>query len=290
MLITDKLYVRIAINNNFNVREKNTFLIESEVFILEIKTKIENIVVETKQNLKNLISTKKENINSKILNIKEKNEIRKKQNALIKKLKLIVAIIIFLIVLLFAGIFVYERYFVRHEQETITETSSVLIETKDIAKLQVANIIYNSVATIDKDGNVTQKVFGEKEFKKNVSYYISYKGEIIVDYDLSKVVINTDDTTQEIIVSIPSPTLTPNVVDAQFNHIFIDKKAEKEYSPSKAREACKKDLEIKFEDEKDKLYKIAENNCKDLISSYISIFNDKNYEIKYIYLEDNIKW
>lgn len=233
-------------------------------------------------NIKETIDKTKDTIKQAKIEHDEKQAIKRKRKFILKVVRSIIAILV-LVLLIFVMKLVVDNINADDPVPDVSYTSiSQLIDVRDIAELQVANITYNSVATINKQGEITQNVYqDDKEEKKNVERYIAYQGEIIVSYDLDKVKIDKDDVNKVYVVRVPAPKLEPNVFGAEFNHIIIDEKSEKDYDPGKARELCLKDLKVKFNIDRTEIESIANGNMESAINAYLKLFIEEDYKIEY---------
>lgn len=241
-------------------------------------------------NLKDTIEKGKENIKQAKTEYSEKQTLKKKRKFVLKIFRSIIAILVLVLLIVVVKLIVDSKNDEDEPTTNVTYTAqSQFIDSKDIAELKVANITYNSVATITKDGGITQEVFesGSKEEKKNVARYVAYLGEIEVYYDLKNVDIKKDEKNKSYIVIVPSAIFTPKVKDAEFKHIVIDKKSEGSYEPANTRELCLQDLEFKFNKERKEIERIANANMQSAINGYLEFFVEDGYEIKYEVKENN---
>ena len=78
----------------------------------------------------------------------EKQRIKRRRKFILKIFRSIILILILAIAVLVVKHFVGEQP--EPQPQPTFKSSSELIDVEDIAELQVANVIYNSVATIDK--------------------------------------------------------------------------------------------------------------------------------------------
>lgn len=235
-------------------------------------------------NLKDTIEKGKENIKQAKIEYKEKQTLKKKRKFVLKIFRSVIAILVLVLLILVVKHFVTQK-----SDDTTTDASYTskpqIIDVSDIAKLQVANITYNSVATIDKDGNLTQGKIEDKDINKKVSYYVAYEGVIEVDFDLKRTEIKKDDKNKKYIVSIPNPKLTPIVLNEDFQHIFIDSKAEEKYSPTKTKSECEKDLNLKLNKERTVIEEQSKSNLKSILDSYLNPLIEDEYQLEYEFYE-----
>lgn len=235
-------------------------------------------------NLKDAIEKGKENIKQAKTEYSEKKTLKKKRKFVLKIFRSIIAILVLVLLILVVKHFVTQK-----SDDTTTDASYTskpqIIDVNDIAKLQVANITYNSVATIDKDGNLTQGKIEDKDINKKVSYYVAYEGVIEVDFDLKRTEIKKDDKNKKYIVSIPNPKLTPIVLNEDFQHIFIDSKAEANYSPTKTKSECEKDLNLKLNKERAVIEEQSKSNLKSILDSYLNPLIEDEYQLEYEFYE-----
>jgi len=240
------------------------------------------VIVEN--NLKDTIEKGKENIKQAKIEHNEKKTLKKKRKFVLKIFRSIIAILVLVLLILVVKHFVTQK-----SDDTTTDASYTskpkIIDVNDIAKLQVANITYNSVATIDKDGNLTQEKIEDKDINKKVSYYVAYEGVIEVDFDLKRTEIKKDDKNKKYIVSIPNPKLTPIVLNEDFQHIFIDSKAEEKYSPTKTKSECEKDLNLKLNKERAVIEEQSKSNLKSILNSYLNPLIEDEYQLEYEFYE-----
>lgn len=208
----------------------------------------------------------------------KKNQEKKSQ---IEKFFLkILVFIIAIAVLLFAIVLVL-KYFekIKKAKEPVVETSATatLMSEKDLAELQVADLQYNSIASIDKDGMLTQKYYSnEKEEKKEIAGYLSYEGKITVSYDMNKIKFSSySEETKTYTVELPKPILHSVVTSEDPKKMILDKDFSKNYSPIEAKKLCEQDLAYKLKAEHKELEQQADENLKTTIDEFLGVFGYK---------------
>ena len=118
------------------------------------------------------------------------------------------------------------------EEGTVTTISKASLEKVfEISELSTVDYSYNAVARAYEEDGATPK------------YYVAYEGTVTAGIDFSKIVIDIDEDTKIITITLPESEIQNTTVDfGSMDYIFENKKYETETVSQEAYELCKTDL------------------------------------------------
>lgn len=193
--------------------------------------------------------------------MKERNTY-KKRIRLIKPVKWIGAILLFLIIaviiLKLAGIVKNNKV------KTTVITSTQLQEILQISDLSAYSVVYNGIAC----------VYNEKN---EPAYYVSYDSEVKLGIDMADIAVSIEEvkasdeaeSVKKVVVTLPEIHIKDILVDmASLDYMFFDKSYETKDVSSQAYAACIADVgeESRANEE---IYEFARNNCENVVSALI---------------------
>lgn len=148
-----------------------------------------------------------------------------------------------------SGLFQNAKDAVIGEEGTVTTISkSSLEEVFEISELSTVDYDYNAVARAYEEDGETPK------------YYVAYDGTVTAGIDFSKIVIDIDEDTKTISLTLPESEIQNTAVDfGSMDYIFENKKYETETVSQEAYEVCRADLAERAKKEKDLLALAKEN-------------------------------
>ena len=148
-----------------------------------------------------------------------------------------------------SGLFQNAKDAVIGEEGTVTTISKLsLEEVFEISELSTVDYDYNAVARAYEEDGETPK------------YYVAYDGTVTAGIDFSKIVIDIDEDTKTISLTLPESEIQNTAVDfGSMDYIFENKKYETETVSQEAYEVCRADLAERAKKEKDLLALAKEN-------------------------------
>lgn len=135
------------------------------------------------------------------------------------------------------------------EEGTVTTISKASLEKVfEISELSTVDYSYNAVARAYEEDGATPK------------YYVAYEGTVTAGIDFSKIVIDIDEDTKIITITLPESEIQNTTVDfGSMDYIFENKKYETETVSQEAYELCKTDLARRAAKENDRMTLAKEN-------------------------------
>lgn len=135
------------------------------------------------------------------------------------------------------------------EEGTVTTISKASLEKVfEISELSTVDYSYNAVARAYEEDGVTPK------------YYVAYEGTVTAGIDFSKIMIDIDEDTKIITITLPESEIQNTTVDfGSMDYIFENKKYETETVSQEAYELCKTDLARRAAKENDLMTLAKEN-------------------------------
>ena len=115
------------------------------------------------------------------------------------------------------------------EEGTVTTISKASLEKVfEISELSTVDYSYNAVARAYEEDGVTPK------------YYVAYEGTVTAGIDFSKIMIDIDEDTKIITITLPESEIQNTMVDfGSMDYIFENKKYETETISQEAYEMCR---------------------------------------------------
>lgn len=144
------------------------------------------------------------------------------------------------------------------EEGTVTTISKASLEKVfEISELSTVDYSYNAVARAYEEDGVTPK------------YYVAYEGTVTAGIDFSKIVIDIDEDTKIITITLPESEIQNTTVDfGSMDYIFENKKYETETVSQEAYELCKTDLVRRAAKEND-LMTLAKENAVTAVEALV---------------------
>lgn len=144
------------------------------------------------------------------------------------------------------------------EGEVTTITESSLEDVFEISELQTADYIYNAITKVYDDDGTTLK------------YYVAYEGTVTAGIDFSNVLIEVNEETKKISITIPDVSIQDTVVNAgTLEYIFEKNKYDNENVYKEAYSICQADLDKKAASEVE-LLNMARDNAKKVIEALVT--------------------
>lgn len=187
----------------------------------------------------------------------------KKRIRLIKPVKWIVVVLLFLIIAVIiwrlAGIVKNNKV------KTTVITSAQLQEILQISDLSAYSVVYNGIAC----------VYNEKN---EPAYYVSYDSEVKLGIDMADITVSIEDevkasdeatSVKRVVVTLPEIHIKDILVDmASLDYMFFDKSYETKDVSSQAYAACIADVGEESRANED-IYEFARKNCENIVSALI---------------------
>lgn len=193
-------------------------------------------------------------------------KIKKFWKGLKKEHKLIALIIVLILIILLILGFVFSN-----DGEVVSKCESTLKEIKEITEFQSVIYDYNGVAVSYKDSK-----------KKDIKYYVAYKGTVSAGFDFTKLKMEVDEFDEKIIITLPEMVIQDVTIDnSSLDFIFEKKKYNTEDVVLDARKLCKEDLENNAKKEGlvlDTARESAISAIKGMFQPWIEA-SDLNYEV-----------
>ena len=144
------------------------------------------------------------------------------------------------------------------EEGTVTTISKASLEKVfEISELSTVDYSYNAVARAYEEDGATPK------------YYVAYEGTVTAGIDFSKIVIDIDEDTKIITITLPESEIQNTTVDfGSMDYIFENKKYETETVSQEAYELCKTDLARRAAKEND-LMTLAKENAVTAVEALV---------------------
>lgn len=144
------------------------------------------------------------------------------------------------------------------EEGTVTTISKASLEKVfEISELSTVDYSYNAVARAYEEDGVTPK------------YYVAYEGTVTAGIDFSKIMIDIDEDTKIITITLPESEIQNTMVDfGSMDYIFENKKYETETVSQEAYELCKTDLARRAAKEND-LMTLAKENAVTAVEALV---------------------
>ena len=144
------------------------------------------------------------------------------------------------------------------EEGTVTTISKASLEKVfEISELSTVDYSYNAVARAYEEDGVTPK------------YYVAYEGTVTAGIDFSKIMIDIDEDTKIITITLPESEIQNTMVDfGSMDYIFENKKYETETVSQEAYELCKTDLARRVAKEND-LMTLAKENAVTAVEALV---------------------
>lgn len=144
------------------------------------------------------------------------------------------------------------------EEGTVTTISKASLEKVfEISELSTVDYSYNAVARAYEEDGATPK------------YYVAYEGTVTAGIDFSKIVIDIDEDTKIITITLPESKIQNTTVDfGSMGYIFENKKYETETVSQEAYELCKTDLARRAAKEND-LMTLAKENAVTAVEALV---------------------
>lgn len=144
------------------------------------------------------------------------------------------------------------------EGKVTTISKSSLEEVLEISELSTVDYAYNAVARAYEEDGETPK------------YYVAYDGTVTAGIDFSKIVIDIDEDTKMITLTLPESEIQNTTVDfGSMDYIFENKKYETETISQEAYELCRADLAERAAKEKD-LLALAQENAVTAVEALVN--------------------
>ena len=192
----------------------------------------------------------------------------------IKKIKLsktaksfILGFVAAVLVIVFLPVFLNSNE--KDEAQIITKANlERIINASDLSTLEA---VYNGVAKVT-----------DEDDPDEVAYYVSYDAKVKAGIDFKKVEIDVDKKEKIITVTVPKTKINDINVDiTSLDYIFIDDDANTETVSEQAYKKCIEDVTKETKTE-DAIYKLAEENTKNVIQALINPFVtqlDEEYQL-----------
>ena len=192
----------------------------------------------------------------------------------IKKIKLskkaksfILGFVAAVLVIVFLPVFLNSNE--KDEAQIITKANlERIINASDLSTLEA---VYNGVAKVT-----------DEDDPDEVAYYVSYDAKVKAGIDFKKVEIDVDKKEKIITVTVPKTKINDINVDINsLDYIFIDDDAITETVSEQAYKKCIEDVTKETKTE-DAIYKLAEENTKNVIQALINPFVtqlDEEYQL-----------
>lgn len=183
--------------------------------------------------------------------------------------KIIIGLVkfIMLIIVIIAGLFVYQTIQSRNSAQVIT--NATLTDIINISDLSTAEFIYNGIATVYKDVN-----------KEKVKYNIKYNSIVKASIDMQKVDFEIDNENKKIKPILPEIELTPTLIaDSYDSFSFIPYDTNIELD--EIINVCKEDSIIEAS-ESTELRETAKQNVQNTIEALLCPIVE-NYEYQIIW-------
>lgn len=144
------------------------------------------------------------------------------------------------------------------EEGTVTTISKASLEKVfEISELSTVDYSYNAVARAYEEDGATPK------------YFVAYEGTVTAGIDFSKIVIDIDEDTKIITITLPESEIQNTTVDfGSMDYIFENKKYETETVSQEAYELCKTDLARRAAKEND-LMTLAKENAVTAVEALV---------------------
>lgn len=144
------------------------------------------------------------------------------------------------------------------EEGTVTTISKASLEKVfEISELSTVDYSYNAVARAYEEDGATPK------------YYVAYEGTVTAGIDFSKIVIDIDEDTKIITITLPESEIQNTTVDfGSMDYIFENKKYETETVSQEAYELCKTDFARRAAKEND-LMTLAKENAVTAVEALV---------------------
>ena len=192
----------------------------------------------------------------------------------IKKIKLskkaksfILGFVAAVLVIVFLPVFLNSNE--KDEAQIITKANlERIINASDLSTLEA---VYNGVAKVT-----------DEDDPDEVAYYVSYDAKVKAGIDFKKVEIDVDKKEKIITVTVPKTKINDINVDiTSLDYIFIDDDANTETVSEQAYKKCIEAVTKETKTE-DAIYKLAEENTKNVIQALINPFVtqlDEEYQL-----------
>ena len=186
-----------------------------------------------------------------------------------KKAKFIILGCTAVIVIFIVCLLVFFNSSGKSEAQIITKSNlEKIINVSDLSTLEA---VYNGVAKVT-----------DEDDPDEVAYYVSYDAKVKAGIDFKKVEIDVDKKEKIITVTVPKTKINDINVDiTSLDYIFIDDDANTETVSEQAYKKCIEDVTKETKTE-DAIYKLAEENTKNVIQALINPFVtqlDEEYQL-----------
>ena len=150
------------------------------------------------------------------------------------------------------------RMMPKEEPKPTVITESTLQEIINVSELSTYTAVYNGIAQVP-----------NPDKPEKIDYYVSYEAKVYAGIDFKDVVIEVDEETKEIRVSVPDVRINKVDVDiSSMEFIFNNDKANTSTVSQQAYKACEEDA--KQESEKQQaIYELAKQNACNVLRALI---------------------